>query len=712
MRIAFRVIFHDVKRSAVAFSLILTVDFIPQLAIRIAGLISRKFAWSRAPETVKHYPASKWIGGIVALSLIGVLVSRAQVSKQPQPLKAPSQQSSQISPNTLPPIQLDDDDALHHLNQVISWYRRSTTGIQSVGMPSDAIYQDNTRSLGAQVVRLAFQSAKAETTLIKAQEKASGATQASGETTQQQNLAQMQEKTSSRIDQLQSQIESLNVQITKTPGARRPNLVSQRDALQSQLELQKALLDAIQKMASFVETNGEIAGGLEGSVNQLGRSIPEVLGSSSSASSSASPQKTAATPTPAAKPSLANSGGLISEAMTLYDYMSAVHQIDDVIKATDYTRDVADHLRAPLRDALRATIQQSQQLANQPPATDPQQLLAERQDFQELTERFKQLSSVLLPLSEEIVVLNDSKTNFDEWRNSIARESKYVLRSVLVRVFGIALALALILFLSEIWRRITFRYIGDTRRRRQFLVLRRVVIGFLIVIVLTLGFVSEFSSLATFAGFITAGIAVGLQALLLSVAAYFFIIGRYGIRVGDRISVAGVTGDVVDIGLVRLYLMELAGTGLDFYPTGRIVVFSNAVFFQSGTPLFKQIPGTEYAWHEVVVMIAPDGNHKAAQEKLMAVVNAVYSQYREEIERQHAAIERRVDIQVELPRPEARLQFADAGLELLVRYPVEIRRATDIDDEMTRKVLELIETDAALKAAVSGTPKIRTAVKG
>jgi small-conductance mechanosensitive channel len=232
------------------------------------------------------------------------------------------------------------------------------------------------------------------------------------------------------------------------------------------------------------------------------------------------------------------------------------------------------------------------------------------------------------------------------------------------------------------------------------------------VIVLTVGFVSEFSSLATFAGFITAGIAVGLQAVLLSVAAYFFIIGRYGIRVGDRISVAGITGDVVDIGLVRLYLIELAGTGLDFYPTGRIVVFSNSVLFQTGTPLFKQIPGTEYAWHEVVVMIAPDGNHKAAQEKLVAAVNAVYSQYREEIERQHYAIQRHVDIQVEVPRPEARLQFADAGLELLVRYPVEIRKAPDIDEEMTRKVLDLIETDEALKAAVSGNPKIRSAVKG
>ncbi len=650
---------------------------------------------------------------IIALFLIGGMLW-AQDSKPPQPPITPAQPHSQpssqagspIPANALPPIQLDGSATLHHLNQVIGWYRHSTTGVQSVGLPSDAIYQDNTQSLAAQVVRLAFQSAKAETALITAQQKTNGANQASGEITQQQNLAKLEATTSSQIDHLQSQIESLNGQIAKATASRRNNLISQRDALQGELELQKALLDSIQKMASFVETNGEITGGLEGGVNQLARSIPEVLGTSS-----ANPQKPVATPT-ASKPSLANSGGLISEAMTLYDYMSAAHRIEGILKETDYTRGIAEQLRTPLRDAMRATMQQSQKLANQPPATDPQQLEAERQDFQELTERFKQLSGALIPLSQEVIVLNDSTTNFGEWRNSIERESKYVLRSVLLRVFGIALALGVILVLSEIWRRITFRYVGDPRRRRQFLVMRRVVIGFLIVIVLTLGFVSEFSSLATFAGFITAGIAVGLQTVLLSVAAYFFIVGRYGIRVGDRISVAGVTGDVVDIGLVRLYLMELAGTGLDFYPTGRIVVFSNSVLFQTGTPLFKQIPGTEYAWHEVVVTIAPEGNHKETEEKLVAAVNEVYSGYREEIERQHAAIERRVDIQVDAPRPAARLQFADTGLELLVRYPVEIRKAPDIDEEMTRKVLELIETDAALKAAVAGTPKIRSAVKG
>jgi small-conductance mechanosensitive channel len=662
-------------------------------------------------RTNRHHPIAhlcrggNWIVGLIAPCLLAGLVSWGQQSNPPQPPATPTQQSSQPSISTLPAIQLDGDAALQHLNRVISWYRHVTTGVPGVGLPSDAIYQDNTQSLGAQAVRLAFQSARAEAALIAAQQKNSGGNQPSSASTQQQTLARMQEKTSSQIDQLQSQIENLNAQIAKTPASRRVKLASQRDALQSQLELQKAFLDANRKMTAFVETNGEIASGLEGGINELARSIPEVLGSA------ANTQKAVTAPTPA-KPSLANSGGLISQAITLYDYVSTAHQIDRFVKETDHTRSVADQLRTPLRGALRETIALSENLANQPPATTAQQLQAQRQGFQGLTERFKQLSDALLPLSQEIIVLNDSKTDLEEWSGSLARESKYVLRSVLVRVAGIGLALAVVLFLSEIWRRITFRYVNDPRRRRQFLVLRRVVIGFLIVIVLTLGFISEFSSLATFAGFITAGIAVGLQAVLLSVAAYFFIIGRYGIRVGDRISVAGITGDVVDIGLVRLYLMELAGTGLDFYPTGRIVVFSNAVLFQTGTPLFKQIPGTDYAWHEVVVLIAPSGNHKAAQEKLLAAVNGVYSQYREEIERQHATVERRVDIQIDAPRPEARIQFSDAGLELLVRYPVDIRKAPNIDEEMTRKVLALIETDTALKTAVSGNPKIRSAVKG
>src|SRR3984957_14996689 len=269
-------------------------------------------------KTVKHHPmkhlrsAGMRTVGIFALCLAGVLVLWAQNSQPtPQP-KAAVPQNPQSSPNILPPIQLDSAAALHHLNQIISWYRHATTGIQSVGLPSDAIYQDNSQTLGAQAVRLPLRPAKAESQLTKAEQKISGPSATSTETTLQQNLAQMQARTSSQIDALQSQIDDLNTQIEKLPAAKRGDLISHRDALKSQLELQKALLDAVQKMATFVETNGEISSGLEGGINQLARSIPEVPGSSTAM------QKTSTAPAPA-KPSLANSGGLISQAMTLYD---------------------------------------------------------------------------------------------------------------------------------------------------------------------------------------------------------------------------------------------------------------------------------------------------------------------------------------------------------------------------------------------------------
>jgi small-conductance mechanosensitive channel len=230
-------------------------------------------------------------------------------------------------------------------------------------------------------------------------------------------------------------------------------------------------------------------------------------------------------------------------------------------------------------------------------------------------------------------------------------------------------------------------------------------------LVLTLGFVSEFSSLATFAGFITAGLAVGLQTILLSVAAYFFLVGKWGIRVGDRISIAGVTGDVVDVGLVRLYLMELAGTGIELYPTGRVVVIANSVLFQATTPLFKQLPGADYTWHEVAVLVQPGANYKLVEEKVLAAVNSVYQVYREDFVRQHGAVERSIEVQVRMPEPHGFLQSSDGGLEFVVRYPVGLDRETQVDGEVTRKLIELGQ-QPDLKSTLVGFPKIRAAIKG
>ncbi|HWW18595.1 MAG TPA: mechanosensitive ion channel family protein [Candidatus Saccharimonadales bacterium] len=597
------------------------------------------------------------------------------------------------------------DAVLGHLNAAITWYRDATNKVQAAGLPSDAIYEESTRNLAAEVVRLAFQSARGEAAVITASEKNSNANQAAKTPAQQQDLTQIAARIAAEIDDTQSRLDSVNKQLASAPRSKRKDLQAERERLQGKLALNEAVQDSVQKMATFAEESTDsVSEGLGGSINQLARSVPEVFANK-------------AIPTAAAKAngsssSLANSSGLIGQAITLLGRMRSVHEIDQMIKETDRLRQHAENLRKPLRTTLVAIIQHGRDLADQQGTSANAQNENATREYQDLISRFKQLSSAAMPLSQEILLLEEGRSNYVEWRRSIVRESTDTLRALVIRVIGIALALGIVAILSEVWRKLTFRYIHDPRRRRQFLLLRRFVIGFLVGVVLIMGFVSEFSSLATFAGFVTAGIAVGLQALLLSVAAYFFVVGRYGIRVGDRISIAGVTGDVVDIGLVRLYIMELAGTSIDLYPTGRIVVFSNSVLFQAGTPLFKQIPGTEYGWHEIAVALVLGGNYKVVQDKIFGAVKGVYEQYRGRIEGQLGGIERQSEIQLKSPTPDAKLQLSDTGVEFIVRYPVDIRTASDIDDQMTRSLVDLVNRDTELKNAIVGAPKIRAAIKG
>jgi small-conductance mechanosensitive channel len=597
--------------------------------------------------------------------------------------------------------QLDSETVINHLNAVIKLYRNASAELQTGGAPTDIIYQENAKSLAADVVRLAFQAARAEAAAIRATEKAGAPN-----STSPQSSAQVEARNKARIADVQSKIDDIDKQIASAPRNKRDTLQAQKLALQGELNLDNAVQDVIQKRAAFMESGTDTAAeGLEGRINQLAKSVPGVF-----AVTNDQKPGTQAKPTPQSEATKQTPSGLVSQALALYAAVTSVHQIDQLNDQTARVRQTANDLRQPLRDALVADIKKGRELTDQ--ATSGQSPPASPQQFQELTDHFKRLSAVVLPLSQEIVTLDQASANLVEWRTSILRESKYEARALFVRVGMILLALGIVLALSEVWRRLTYKYIHDARRRRQFLLLRRFVMGFLIGVVLILGFVSEFSSLATFAGFVTAGIAVGLQTVLLSVAAYFFVVGRYGIHVGDRVSVSGVTGDVIDISLVRLYLMELAGTGIDLFPTGRVVVFSNSVLFQATTPLFKQIPGTEYAWHEVVFNLVPGGNHKLAQEKLFQAVNAVHDQYREGFERQRGFIERRIEVQLKTPSPETRLQFGDTGLELLVRYPVEIRNESVTDEQVTRKVLEVIQSNPEVQAAVVGLPKIRAAIKG
>ena len=376
----------------------------------------------------------------------------------------------------------------------------------------------------------------------------------------------------------------------------------------------------------------------------------------------------------------------------------------DLLSSTETLRRTADDLRAPLTNDLQNLIHQGDQLFAAADTANPETLAQQTQQLDALTAQFKQDTTTLLPLSKVGVLLGIYENTIRNWREAIRGEEHDDLRQLLLRLGVLALMIALVFILGEVWRRASYRYVHDSRRRYQFLLMRRIVIWMSVVIIVVLAFATELGSVVTFAGLITAGIAVAMQNVITSIVGYFFLIGKYGIRVGDRVSISAVTGEVIEIGLVRIHVMELGGPA-DSQPTGRIVAFSNSIVFQPAAGIFKQIPGTNFIWHELKLTLGSETNFQEAKERLAKTVDSVLAHYRESIDSQRRLVEQNLStVSAGELQPKVRLHYTASGIEVTIRYPVEIEKAAEVDDHLMRELMAAIEKEPKLKLISAEMP--------
>ena len=116
--------------------------------------------------------------------------------------------------------------------------------------------------------------------------------------------------------------------------------------------------DAVQRMITFLENNSESsAKGLQGSINDLARSIPEVLGTASAQTAASKAVANAQTLSPSA-------AGLAGDTKAVYDEMRSIYQIDQLINETASLRDIATNIQKPLRANLSATVQRGREMSN------------------------------------------------------------------------------------------------------------------------------------------------------------------------------------------------------------------------------------------------------------------------------------------------------------------------------------------------------------
>jgi small-conductance mechanosensitive channel len=269
------------------------------------------------------------------------------------------------------------------------------------------------------------------------------------------------------------------------------------------------------------------------------------------------------------------------------------------------------------------------------------------------------------------------------------------------KLVHIAIGVLVILVVAFLLRRTASRYITDSVNRYR---VRKAValLAYLAVFLLAIAaFSDRMGTLGITLGVAGAGVALALQDVITSVAGWASISMGNVYRTGDRIQIAGVRGDVIDIGVFRTTLMEIGQwVNGDLY-NGRIVrVANNAVFKDA---VFNYSADFPFVWDEFTLPVKYGGDYALAGEILNRVANQLLGEYVASAKATWKSVAQKYLIEEAQIEPMVTLVATDNWIEFTLRYIVDYKLRRITRHQLFVRILdELHKTDGRVEIA-SGT---------
>lgn len=285
------------------------------------------------------------------------------------------------------------------------------------------------------------------------------------------------------------------------------------------------------------------------------------------------------------------------------------------------------------------------------------------------------------------------------WFENIMQEStisalqKKILYSILV-----FLLLSAIRFLAS---RTVKRRITDLAKYHHWRRGITYAYGLLVAVLVGRIWISGIDSIATVLGLAGAGLAIAMHDTVSNVTGWFFILWRRPFKLGDRIEIGGVAGDVIDMRLFEFSLIEI-GRWVDAdQSTGRIVHVPNGKVLREH--LINYETGFAYIWHEMPVLIAFESDWQKAKEILTSVVNEKAGNLSGDAEAQIKRAASKYLIFYKKLTPVVYTTVRDSGILLTMRYIVKPRERRHSEEIVWEAVLSEFAKHADIQLAYPTT---------
>ena len=257
------------------------------------------------------------------------------------------------------------------------------------------------------------------------------------------------------------------------------------------------------------------------------------------------------------------------------------------------------------------------------------------------------------------------------------------------KIVAAVLAVILVRTVGSLAGRALNHRIKDTTGRyrvRKLLAFASYVVS---VLVITVIFSDRLGGLTVALGVAGAGIAFALQEVIASVAGWVAVMFGGFYRIGDRVQLGGIKGDVIDIGVIRTTLMEIGEWVKGDLYSGRIVRVANSFVFKE--PVFNYSGDFPFLWDEIIVPVKFGSDYgearriltQIAKEELTAAADGAKAVWASMVQK-YAIEDARID-------PLITLVANDNWVEFTLRYVVDHKRRRATKDVLWAKVLEAVD---------------------
>lgn len=198
--------------------------------------------------------------------------------------------------------------------------------------------------------------------------------------------------------------------------------------------------------------------------------------------------------------------------------------------------------------------------------------------------------------------------------------------------------------------------------------------------------ITNFQSITTFLGLLSAGIAIALKDIFVNIAGWVFIYWRKPFDVGDRIQIGELKGDVVDLRLFQFSMLEVGNWVDGEQSTGRIVHVPNAKVFLDPQANYSQ--GFDFIWNEQQVYIGLESDYKKASLLLREIMNELLSPDFNTIESELRKAQKEHFISFSQYTPIVYTKIQERGIQLSLRYLCKPRKRRVIEHQITEEIID------------------------